>query len=206
MPHTQNSGQALSTWLRYEPDALPAQVCELLMTWRRTHGRRYRELHNIRVKALGERKHQYRQVADQLVRNRKPIGIEKINLNAFAQTKDAENKLGNKPRANRFLVSVSELRGAIKNAAQREGVPLFEIDPAYTSKTCSGCGYRNNSLQSEQRWTCPACRVEHDRDENAAVNIARKALEKYNEVAPKESADEEINQAEMADCQVVSMT
>lgn len=42
-----------------------------------------------------------------------------------------------------------------------------------SSKTCSRCGYINDKLQLQDRfWTCPKCKAEHDRDINAAVNIA----------------------------------
>ena len=41
-----------------------------------------------------------------------------------------------------------------------------------SSKTCSDCGYRLDSLPlSVRQWTCPACGVEHDRDGNAPVNL-----------------------------------
>ena len=43
--------------------------------------------------------------------------LEKINLSDFAETKDTDNKLGNKARAQRFLVYPSEFRNAIINAA-----------------------------------------------------------------------------------------
>ncbi|HZI38353.1 MAG TPA: zinc ribbon domain-containing protein, partial [Acidimicrobiia bacterium] len=44
------------------------------------------------------------------------------------------------------------------------------------SKTCSACGRKNDDLDlSDVTWTCPNpdCQVTHDRDHNAAVNLAR---------------------------------
>ncbi|MCI0713466.1 MAG: transposase [Chloroflexi bacterium] len=48
-----------------------------------------------------------------------------------------------------------------------------KIDRFYpSSKTCSVCGFRNKQLQLQHRfWRCPACKTEHDRDINAAINI-----------------------------------
>ena len=43
-----------------------------------------------------------------------------------------------------------------------------------TTKPCSDCGRRNESLSlSERQWTCLDCGSHHDRDINAAVNILR---------------------------------
>jgi hypothetical protein len=168
----------LSTWSHFEPDALPLAVVNALAHWRTTYKHRYRELHNLRAKALLQRKHSYRQIAAELVRHRLPIGIELIDLNKFAETKDADNKLGNTARANRFTVSPSELLNAIKNASEREGVPVYEVPPRDTSKRCHHCGHVHCALRAEQMWTCPNCAIQHDRDHNAAINIARLALEK----------------------------
>jgi len=168
----------LSTWSHFEPDALPLAVVNALAHWRTTYKHRYRELHNLRAKALLQRKHSYRQIAAELVRHRLPIGIELIDLSKLAETKDADNKLGNTARANRFTVSPSELLNAIKNAGEREGVPVYEVPPRDTSKRCHHCGHVHRALRAEQMWTCPNCATQHDRDHNAAINIARLALEK----------------------------
>ena len=50
-------------------------------------------------------------------------------------------------------------------------MPYIEVDPAYTSKTCSECGYLNKALKAEKKWSCPSCGVVHDRDTNAANNL-----------------------------------
>ncbi len=43
-----------------------------------------------------------------------------------------------------------------------------------SSRLCSSCGTVNETLTlSERTWTCPSCRAPHDRDRNAAVNLAR---------------------------------
>ena len=47
------------------------------------------------------------------------------------------------------------------------------INPAYTSQTCSGCGYRDpESRQSQSRFRCRACGLTVHADVNAAKNIA----------------------------------
>tara|TARA_R110000824_G_C14727303_1_gene625864 strand:- start:72 stop:527 length:456 start_codon:yes stop_codon:yes gene_type:complete len=147
----------------------------------------YREMHNLRKKTLAWRKETFRVLASKLVKHGYPIAIEQINLSFFAEVKDKDNELSDQARSQRFLVSNSELIGAIKNAAKREGVPVFEVAARNTSKTCSACGVVNPKLKAEMQWQCPDCGAEHDRDENAALNIALKGQEKMAEMLGKKA-------------------
>ena len=178
----------LGAWLKHEPDALPSAVVEPVMDWWDRNSRRYREMHHLRKKTLGWRKERYRILAARLVSHGLPIGVEEIDLRQFAETKDADNKLSNTARGQRFLVSNSELIGAIKNAAEREGIPFLRVSARNTSKTCSACGDVNGALKAELEWSCPSCGVVHDRDQNAAVNIARAAEENMVKLASKQVA------------------
>jgi putative transposase len=71
-----------------------------------------------------------------------------------------------------------ELRRQIDYKTRWAGRTLSVVDRWYpSSKTCSECGAVNKSLTlNQRRWTCPACGAEHDRDDNAAVNIEREGL------------------------------
>jgi putative transposase len=41
-----------------------------------------------------------------------------------------------------------------------------------STKRCHLCEYIKNDLElSDREWKCPGCGVEHDRDDNAAINI-----------------------------------
>lgn len=168
----------LARWLLREPGALPPEVEKRALDWWQQNGRRYRELHNLRQKALAARKEEYRKIAAKIVKFGRPIGVEMIDLRVFAEAKDRDNKLGNTARSNRFLVAPSELLAAIRNAATKAGLPFHEVSARNTSKTCSACGVVNEKLGAEDSWTCAVCGVVHDRDKNAAVNIARRAKEK----------------------------
>jgi len=159
-------------WLKIEPDFVPEKASKLILDCWSAYSRRYRELHNLRAKQLLNRKHFYRQVASDLVSHKQLIVLEEINLAVFAEVKDKDNNLSDKARAQRFLASPSEFRDAIINAANREKVPFVSVPPQYTSKTCSECGNINKELRPEKEWTYPSCGVVHDRDINAAKNIA----------------------------------
>jgi putative transposase len=63
--------------------------------------------------------------------------------------------------------------------AQRAGKHLIRIDPWFaSSKTCSGCGHKMDSMPLDvRRWDCPACGATGiDRDINAAINIRQQGL------------------------------
>ncbi|MCT8348503.1 transposase, partial [Photorhabdus temperata] len=60
--------------------------------------------------------------------------------------------------------------------AAAAGVHLVKLDQGFaSSKTCHCCGHKMPEMPLHKRlWQCPFCRVEHDRDINAALNIQRK--------------------------------
>ena len=57
---------------------------------------------------------------------------------------------------------------------------VIHIDRFFpSSKTCSKCGWINNSLTLKDRtWICPKCGEKHDRDFNAAINILSEGYRK----------------------------
>ncbi len=65
----------------------------------------------------------------------------------------------------------------LKKTCARLGVNVVEVPRFYpSSKTCSACGAVNGGLGMDERWRCPSCGAEHDRDANAAVNLWRQGL------------------------------
>ena len=175
----------LATGSKRHPNILSEEVTHHIINWWKGHGRRYRELHNFRAKQLRKRNDSYRQAAARIISHGLLISFEKNFLAKIAKVKDQNNKLGARTRANRVASSPSALVAAIKNAAEREGIPWVDIPPQYTSKTCHRCGKVNRMLSYEKKWNCPSCKFPHDRDENAANNIARLGLEKYNKTHDK---------------------
>src|SRR5438477_5354919 len=55
--------------------------------------------------------------------------------------------------------------------AEEAGRQFAKVNPAYTSQTCSQCGYRQKMPLNERIFACPCCCVHLDRDLNAALNI-----------------------------------
>ena len=61
--------------------------------------------------------------------------------------------------------------------AEEAGCYVEKVNPRNTSKKCSVCGYIHKEMTlSVREWTCPICYTEHDRDENASVNILNKTI------------------------------
>lgn len=53
---------------------------------------------------------------------------------------------------------------------------VVAVSPNYTSQDCSNCGYRVKKTLSTRTHSCPRCKVELCRDENAAINILKKGM------------------------------
>lgn len=62
-----------------------------------------------------------------------------------------------------------QLRQFLGYKAERAGIPVVFVDPAYTSKTCHGCGVLGH--RTALTFSCPRCGV-FDADYNASLNIA----------------------------------
>jgi putative transposase len=63
----------------------------------------------------------------------------------------------------------------LTHKAASAGRVVVVVDPRYTSKTCSGCGYIFAELSLSDRWVTCACGLSLDRDHNAAINIKDRA-------------------------------
>ena len=66
----------------------------------------------------------------------------------------------------------------LKNKAENAGLMYVEVNPAYTSQTCSLCGTRRDPPLKlhERTFVCYLCGFKLDRDMNAAINICVQAF------------------------------
>lgn len=77
-------------------------------------------------------------------------------------------------RLNRLIQNCgrSVIRAKLADLHDRFGVEAEEVNPAYTSQTCSACGYVDkNNRSSQARFRCLWCGMEMHADCNAARNI-----------------------------------
>ena len=76
------------------------------------------------------------------------------------------------------MLSVAEVTGlesqflGQKNPLQKQAIAVPTRD---TSQNCSNCGHNVAKTLSTRTHKCPHCGYVADRDENAAINILRKA-------------------------------
>lgn len=112
-------------------------------------------------------------ITKEIVENCDFIAIEDIKV------KDLLNK-NHTRKSNRKTANQSwyAFRLLLDYKCEMYGKELVVIDPRYTSKTCSCCGYVNHDLKLYDRvWVCPNCDKIYDRDINASINILNKALD-----------------------------
>ena len=128
------------------------------------------------LKRLAGRQHRFQKdtnhyISKRLVakaeRTKRTIVLEDLKgIRARARVK------GPGQRARHGNWAFGQLRQFLSYKAQRAGVPVSFVDPAYTSQRCSTCGHterRNRKNQAE--FCCVVCQFASPADYNAALNI-----------------------------------
>jgi len=76
--------------------------------------------------------------------------------------------------------SFHQLGSFIDYKAQRAGVPVVAVDPAYTSQRCSGCGHvHRKNRPNRDTFLCTRCGLSLPADLNAAINIAMRGADDW---------------------------
>lgn len=82
-------------------------------------------------------------------------------------------KAGKRVRFRLHRWAFDQLQEFIEYKAQAEGIEVMYVNPAYTSKTCSFCGFRGS--RHKHSFSCSNCGSHQHSDRNAAVNLCRLA-------------------------------
>jgi putative transposase len=110
------------------------------------------------------------QLTTSITRRFATIGIEDLNVKGM---------LGNRCLSRAIVdMGFGELRRQLMYKAAWRGGQVVVADRWYpSSKTCSCCGYRLDTLALQvRRWDCANCGASHDRDVNAAINLKNLAV------------------------------
>lgn len=121
--------------------------------------RLHRRIRNIRQDFL----HKF---TTSLAKTKSVIVLEDLNVKGMMRNHNLARSIGD--------VAWSETRRQLSYKTVWYGSRLALADRWYpSSKTCHDCGYKMDKMPlSVREWTCPKCGVVHDRDENAAQNLA----------------------------------
>ena len=134
-------------------------------------------LARIHEHIANKRKDFNEKLSTQLVRENDVIVIESLSLKDMAKFKKWEERRNSNDKANHGK-SVHDLGWyyfvqRLKTKAEEQGKVVIEANRWFaSSKTCNVCGYVNKDLTiSDRIWICPHCGTEHNRDQNAAINL-----------------------------------
>ncbi len=102
-----------------------------------------------------------------LVRTAATIVIEDLNVAGMLANRHLSRAIAD--------LGFFEFRRQLEYKTAMAGGALIVADRWFpSSKRCSVCDTKNETLKlSDRDWTCLSCGTTHDRDENAAVNLAR---------------------------------
>lgn len=115
---------------------------------------------------VADRRHDHlHKLSTRLVRENQVIVVEDLNVAGMVRNRRLARVISD--AGWRMLLSLLAYK------CEWHGRDFVKVDRFFpSSKTCSGCGLVLEQLPlGVRRWTCPSCKAEHDRDENAARNI-----------------------------------
>jgi IS605 OrfB family transposase len=128
----------------------------------------------IHAKTANRRKDALHRETSALSKNYAAIFVGNVNAKGLAKTSMAKSV---------YDAGWTMFRTQLKYKALRHGAVCLEINEAYSTQTCSCCGVippsspKGRAGLGIRQWTCGNCGSEHDRDVNAARNIARLGLQ-----------------------------
>jgi putative transposase len=129
----------------------------------------------VHARAANIRRDVLHKATTQLAQRHRVIVAEDLAVANMIRRKPGAGRGGR--GLNRALADAApaELRRQLGYKTTWYGSALLVADRWYpSSKTCSACGWRKPNLPlAERTWTCDGCGAEHDRDLNAATNLAR---------------------------------
>lgn len=135
--------------------------------------RRRRQIGRLHAQVADARRDHQHQLTARIVATAQVIAIEDLAVKGLVRG------FGRKAfRRSASDAGLGEIRRQLTYKTAWHGRTLVTVDRFYpSSKTCSGCGAVNGSLQLRDRaWSCSSCGAQHHRDLNAARNIEREGL------------------------------
>ena len=131
-------------------------------------------------------RNQCHRITSAIVKQYRRIAVEKITITITNLTGSAAGTIDNPGRnvaaksgLNRSILEQTWgiIRYQLRYKAAWAGGEFVEVDPRFTSQTCSKCGKRRTAPLHDYRvFECQFCDLVLDRDINAAINILNRAF------------------------------
>jgi putative transposase len=125
----------------------------------------------IHAKIANRRKDHLHKLSTRLVASHGAIFVGNVNSSSLVKTKMAKSVLDS---------GWTMFRSMLQYKGDCAGSVVREVNEAYSTQDCSGCGSRTGPKGLEglavRHWMCSACGAVHDRDVNAAINIRDRGL------------------------------
>ena len=127
------------------------------------------KLSRLHLKIANIRKDFLHKLTTNLVKSYDIICLENLNVQGMIKNRKLSRAIND--------LGFYELKRQLVYKANQWGKQVKELNRFYpSSKTCSNCSYKLESLSLSTRyWTCPNCNTNHDRDINASINILNQA-------------------------------
>jgi putative transposase len=111
----------------------------------------------------------HHKVAVYLTQTFKVVVIPEFNFHPMA------GKLFRKTVRGLATLAHGKFRQVLESHAEKRGCRIHYQNEAYTSKTCSSCGWIQE-IGAASKWNCKGCGHAHERDDNGARGIFLRAL------------------------------
>jgi putative transposase len=117
-------------------------------------------------KVARQRKDFHYKTAHHLLSKYDVVAYEDLNVKGLAKTHLSKSILD---------AGWSEFLSIVTVKAESAGRITVAVNPSGTTQECSGCGVKVPKTLKDRWHSCPHCRLELDRDHNAAKNIKKRA-------------------------------
>ena len=144
----------------------------------------YKKIAKIDEKIVNIKKYWQKRIATEIARSNEVVIVEKLKVkNMTKSAKGTVDKPGENVKAksglNRSILMTAPyfFKNFLQQKCNEYSSICVEVNPAYTSQTCSKCGFIDRESRIDQsRFRCVECNFELNADHNAAINILNKGI------------------------------
>lgn len=95
-----------------------------------------------------------------------------LSVETLTGIRQRGNGLNRRMRTELNAWAFNQLKQFLRYKAHRAGVPLIEVEPRYSSQTCSHCGHcERANRKTQEKFECLCCGFQANADFNAALNL-----------------------------------